>query len=115
MANRQQILSERQYEADRRKGLLTTAAVSLEEKQTSDASAAEAQSDYDAACAQRDMAQLNLDRTTIRSPVNGYVTNLHLRVIGDYATPGKPITKPPGQRLLLGSRLHGGNEVAAHP
>lgn len=33
---------------------------------------------------------MNLDRTTIRSPVNGYVTNLHLRV-GHYATPGKPI------------------------
>lgn len=90
VANRQQITLERQYEAKRRVGLLTSAAVSLEEKQTSDASAAEAQSDYDAAIAQRDMAQLNLDRTTIRSPVNGYVTNLHLRV-GDYATPGKPI------------------------
>ena len=31
---------------------------------------------------------MNLDRTTIVSPVNGYVTNLTLRV-GDYATPGQ--------------------------
>ncbi len=89
-ANRQQVLAERQFESHRRVGLLATAAISLEEKQTSDASAGEAQSDYDSAIAQRDMAQLNLDRTTIRSPVNGYVTNLHLRV-GDYATPGKPM------------------------
>jgi RND family efflux transporter MFP subunit len=90
VANRQQIMAERQFESHRRVGLLASAAISLEEKQTSDASAAEAQSDCDAAVAQRDMAQLNLDRTTIRSTVNGYVTNLHLRV-GDYANPGKPI------------------------
>jgi multidrug resistance efflux pump len=37
--------------------------------------------------AARDQARVNLERTTIRSPVNGYVTNLTLRV-GDYATPG---------------------------
>jgi multidrug resistance efflux pump len=83
-------MKERQFEHSRRMGLLATAAISLEEKQTSDASAIEAESDYDAAVVQRNIAQLNLDRTTIRSPVNGYVTNLHLR-IGDYATPGKPI------------------------
>ena len=38
--------------------------------------------------AARDQAKVNLDRTKIRSPVNGYVTNLTLR-IGDYATPGQ--------------------------
>ena len=90
VANRKQIMMERQYEASRRVGLLSTAAISIEEKQTSDSSATEAQSDYEAAVAQRDMAQLNLDRTTIRSPVNGSVTNFHLR-LGDYATPGKPL------------------------
>ncbi|MFZ2109750.1 MAG: efflux RND transporter periplasmic adaptor subunit [Roseiarcus sp.] len=35
-------------------------------------------------------AQLNLRRTVIRSPVNGYVTNLQSR-LGDYATVGQKI------------------------
>jgi multidrug resistance efflux pump len=35
-------------------------------------------------------AQLNLERTVIRSPVNGYVTNLLAR-LGDYATVGTKI------------------------
>jgi multidrug resistance efflux pump len=35
-------------------------------------------------------AQFNLDRTVIRSPVNGYVANLLAR-LGDYATVGEKI------------------------
>src|SRR3981081_389847 len=35
-------------------------------------------------------AQLDLDRTVVRSPVNGYVTNL-LAQLGDYATVGQKI------------------------
>jgi multidrug resistance efflux pump len=42
---------------------------------------------YTAAVAARDLAKLNLDRTVIYSPVNGYVTNFQMR-IGDYARPG---------------------------
>ena len=34
-------------------------------------------------------AQLNLDRTEVRAPVDGYVTNLDVRV-GDYASTGVP-------------------------
>ncbi|MBR0344091.1 MAG: HlyD family secretion protein, partial [Rudaea sp.] len=34
-----------------------------------------------------DRAQLDLDRTEVRAPVDGYVTNLELRV-GDYASAG---------------------------
>jgi multidrug resistance efflux pump len=63
-------------------------AVSMEEANTSASSALVAQAAYTAALAARDQARVNLDRTTIRSPVNGYVTNLTLRV-GDYATPGQ--------------------------
>jgi len=40
--------------------------------------------------AQRDVARLNLDRTTIRAPVNGIVTNVELRP-GDYATVGRQV------------------------
>ncbi|SFL70807.1 biotin/lipoyl-binding protein [Methylobacterium pseudosasicola] len=49
--------------------------------------AAIAQADHDAARAAAHVAQINLDRTTIRAPVDGYVTNLRLRP-GDYATAG---------------------------
>ena len=40
--------------------------------------------------AQRDVARLNLDRTTVRAPVNGIVTNVELRP-GDYATVGRQV------------------------
>ena len=63
-------------------------AVSAEEKNTAQSTAQVAEAAYQAALAARDEARVNLDRTTIRSPVNGYVTNLVLR-IGDYATPGQ--------------------------
>ena len=49
--------------------------------------AAMARADYDAALAAAQIAQLNLERVTIRAPVDGYVTNLRLRP-GDYATAG---------------------------
>jgi RND family efflux transporter MFP subunit len=39
---------------------------------------------------QRDVARLNLDRTTIRASVNGIVTNVDLRP-GDYATVGRQL------------------------
>jgi multidrug resistance efflux pump len=40
------------------------------------------------ATAQRNQAQVNLERTQIRSPVNGWITNLLVRV-GDYAPVGQ--------------------------
>jgi RND family efflux transporter MFP subunit len=39
---------------------------------------------------QRDLARLNLDRTTVRAPVNGIVTNVELRP-GDYASAGHQV------------------------
>jgi multidrug resistance efflux pump len=88
--SRKQVLIERQFEAQRRAGLVKTEAVSIEEKQLADMTSNTAQAAYDDAVAARNLAQLNLDRTVIRSPVNGWVINLHAR-IGDYATPGKPL------------------------
>ena len=75
-----------QEEADRRKKL--GAAVSAEEVQTYTSGYDVALASYDAALAQLNQAELNLSRTIVYSPVNGYITNLHLR-IGDYATPGQ--------------------------
>jgi RND family efflux transporter MFP subunit len=71
-----------------RRQKLGAQAVSSEEMNTALSTAHVTEVTYQAAVAARDQAQVNLDRTTIRSPVNGYVTNLVLR-IGDYATPGQ--------------------------
>ena len=65
-------------------------AVTTEEKQTFASSAVAAQAQYQQAVANLDQARVNLERTQIRSPVNGWVTNL-LAQLGDYATVGENI------------------------
>jgi multidrug resistance efflux pump len=75
-----------QADAERRQKL--GEAVSTEERVTYTSNADVAAAACEAAVAARDQAKVNLDRTIIKSPVNGYVTNLTLRV-GDYATPGQ--------------------------
>ena len=40
--------------------------------------------------AARDVAALNLQRTVVRAPTDGYLTDLTLRA-GDYVSPGKPV------------------------
>jgi multidrug resistance efflux pump len=59
-----------QLEAARRREL-DDLAVSAEERQTYNANAAGAQTQYQQAVANRDQAKVNLERTEIRSPVNG--------------------------------------------
>jgi RND family efflux transporter MFP subunit len=71
-----------------RRAKLGAQAISAEEKNTAQSAFLQAQSAAQAAVAARDQARINLERCVIRSPVNGYVTNLTLRV-GDYATPGQ--------------------------
>jgi multidrug resistance efflux pump len=74
-------------EAQRRQEL-TALAVTVEEKQTYTSNAAVAQAQYQQAVARLDQARVNLERTEIRSPVDGWVTNL-LAQQGDYATAGQ--------------------------
>jgi multidrug resistance efflux pump len=74
-------------EAKRRQEL-TTLAVTVEEKQTFASNALASQAQYQQAMANLDQARVNLDRTQIRSPVNGWVTNL-LAQLGDYANVGQ--------------------------
>jgi multidrug resistance efflux pump len=76
-----------QAEALRREKL-NDLAVTIEEQQTYATSALAAQASYQQAVANLDQAKVNLERTNIRSPVNGYVTNL-LAQLGDYATAGQ--------------------------
>jgi len=74
-------------EAKRRQEL-TTLAVTVEEKQTFATTALATQAQYQQAQANLDQARVNLQRTEIRSPVNGWVTNL-LAQLGDYANVGQ--------------------------
>ncbi|WP_457299574.1 efflux RND transporter periplasmic adaptor subunit [Phyllobacterium sp. P5_D12] len=79
-------LQVKQAESDRRQRL-STVATTPEEQQIYAGSAAQAKAAFEAATQQLSLAQINLERTKVRSPVNGFVTNLLLRV-GDYATEG---------------------------
>src|SRR5271165_525972 len=74
-------------EAERR-AHLTTLETSEEEKQTYRSQAIAATAAQRQAVANLAQARVNLERTTIRSPVNGYVTNLQVQ-LGDYATTGQ--------------------------
>lgn len=74
-------------EAERREKL-GAAIVGLEDLNTARITSNVAESTYQSALAARDLCRVNMERTVIRSPVNGYVTNLTLR-IGDYATAGQ--------------------------
>lgn len=77
-------LQVKQTQAQRRQSL-TSLAASVEEKQQYAGTAAMAQGEFAAAQVSLAQAEVNLKRTKVRSPVNGYVTNLTLRV-GDYAS-----------------------------
>lgn len=75
--------------SNERRQKLSTLSTSIEEKQTYEGQYTQAQSAYQSALANLDQAKIDLERTEVRSPVNGYVTNLLLR-IGDYANTGVP-------------------------
>lgn len=79
-------LQVKRMQADRRQHL-TNLATTPEEQQLYVGNATQAQAAFDAAQQQVEQADINLKRTQVRSPVNGYVTNLLLR-LGDYAHAG---------------------------
>jgi multidrug resistance efflux pump len=67
---------------------LTDLAVSQEEQQTFSSNSLSADAAYQQALAKRDQAHVDLERTRILSPVNGYVTNLQVQ-LGDFVTVGQ--------------------------
>jgi multidrug resistance efflux pump len=85
--NRAQDLRLRESQASRR-ARLNDLAVSAEEKESYTINAAIAGAALRQAQVAADIARLDLARTEVRSPVNGWVTNLQLRT-GDYATTGR--------------------------
>jgi multidrug resistance efflux pump len=76
-------------QAERRRKL-TTLEVAMEQRQNFETNATSTQAQYESALARRDQARVNLERTEIRSPVNGWVTNL-LAQEGDYVSIGKDV------------------------
>lgn len=71
-----------------RRQRLTDLAVSQEEQQTFSSSSLSASAAYQQALAKRDQAHVDLERTRILSPVNGYVTNLQVQ-LGDFVNAGQ--------------------------
>jgi len=72
----------------RRRNALPDLAVSVELQQTYETQAVAAQTQYQRAVANLDQARVNLERTVIRAPVSGWITNL-LAQRGDFASGGQ--------------------------
>jgi RND family efflux transporter MFP subunit len=89
VAARQAEMEMRQHEAARR-AKLTSLSISAEAQEDATLTANSATASYQQALADRSTAQLNLDRTVLRAPVNGFVTNLTLDV-GQYASIGTKV------------------------
>ena len=81
-------LQVKEMQSERRQRL-SSFATTPEEQQSFAGSAVQAKAAFEGAQQQLAQAELNLRRTQVLSPVNGYVTNLLMRV-GDYARQGVP-------------------------
>ena len=79
-------LQVKEVQSERRQRL-SSLATTPEEQQTSAGAAVQAKAVFEAAQQQVAQAEINLRRTQVRSPVNGYVSNLLMRV-GDFAHEG---------------------------
>jgi multidrug resistance efflux pump len=69
---------------------LNSLSVSEEQQQQRDSAFVEAQAAWQQALAARDVAALNLVRSQVQAPVNGFVTNFDMRP-GDYVDAGRPL------------------------
>ena len=93
MAEARALVAERKAQLDMKRGqairraALDEQIVSRENREDSDALAAGARAEYEGALARLEQARLNLERTIIRSPVDGWVSNLLVRP-GDFAQIG---------------------------
>ena len=88
VATAQATLSAAERENRRYQGLADI--VSGQQRDDRRSQAEEARARYAQAIADRDLARINLERSAVRAPVNGIVTNFSLRP-GAYATAGQPV------------------------
>ncbi|AOX39794.1 membrane protein [Pseudomonas aeruginosa] len=83
-------LRQRRSEAQRRSALQKRSMLSVEENEKAQTDVSLAQANVELAEAALQQARLDLERTQVRAPVSGYVTNLQTRE-GDYAHAGVPL------------------------
>ena len=93
---------------------LSDIAVTMEERQTYISQAATAQANYQSALANLEQARINLKLTEVRSPVNGYITNLTAQ-LGDYANVGDLQPSVVNSDLVPGRRLFRGDGARPDP
>ncbi len=72
----------------RRRAAMDEQVVSRESREDASGTAAAAAAEYQQALAGLDAARLNLERTEVRAPVDGFITNLNVHQ-GDYARAGE--------------------------
>jgi RND family efflux transporter MFP subunit len=82
-------MEQRRRELERRQRL-GSSAISNETREQAGTAYSEAQAAYDQAKAALEKARLDLERTELRSPVNGFITNLLVQA-GEYATAGRAL------------------------
>lgn len=87
LVDQRKIMLEMKRSQAARRAALDDQVISRENREDTDLIAASAKAEYEAAVAQRDQARLNVERTVVRSPVDGWVSNLLVRP-GDYAQVG---------------------------
>ncbi|MCO5081109.1 MAG: HlyD family secretion protein [Rhizobiaceae bacterium] len=90
VANTKAALDLARMDHDRYQKLAANEVVSLQKRQQAEATVKQAEAAYETALASRDVASLNLERASVRAPVNGIITNFSLRP-GNYATAGSAI------------------------
>lgn len=86
VATRRAVVAQAQREDARNHGLEDLVAAEVREQGLSRLE--QARASLDEALARRDVCKLDLERATVKAPVDGAITNLELRV-GDYVSPGK--------------------------
>nr|WP_318381874.1 HlyD family secretion protein [uncultured Enterobacter sp.] len=89
LARAQTELAKANKEADRRRNLPRNY-ISAEDMDTANITVKAMQADVAAAQAALEQAQWQHQQTTVKSPVDGWITNLSARV-GNYATAGQPV------------------------
>ncbi len=89
LANKKSALAQAQREADRY-GKLNDSAVTQQKREQVQTELEQDQAAYAQAQSDRDLAALNLERASVRAPVDGAVTNFDLRP-GNYVTAGKGV------------------------
>ncbi|QRX81153.1 HlyD family efflux transporter periplasmic adaptor subunit [Glaciimonas sp. PAMC28666] len=72
-----------------RRAMLDGDVISNESRENSSSDASAAEAVYRAALASRDMAKLNLERTNVLAPADGWIANLNVHA-GDFAQVGVP-------------------------